>query len=241
MTSKKRRIAGVLKRFQFLDLSRAVSTTGQQREDFLREYTGRRAGRFPTYEPFRKTVKGIYGVSRGLDLSPSPIRGDIEAAVRRECKGTDEAINLDAALSLYDLLFEAEIAAYDHFPESLRLGDDRRCFFRIEHYIVRADTAIFQFPYPRRTRLTDFEYQVMMSLIHYGYVRGDFEEARVEIADLSCEEVSVRVDGRRQPAPRTPRILALGDGDLIGRQDLQTEIEDVYRILLRIADEPDET
>ena len=80
-----------------------------------------------------------------------------------------------------------------------------------------------------------------MSLIHYGYVRGDFEEARVEIADLSCEEVSVRVDGRRQPAPRTPRILALGDGDLIGRQDLQTEIEDVYRILLRIADEPDET
>jgi len=29
--------------------------------------------------------------------------------------------------------------------------------------------------------------------------------------------------------------------NLIGRQDLQTEIEDVYRILLRIADEPDET
>lgn len=239
MATRKQRIAGVLKRFQFIDLARAVSATGSEREAFLRRYVARREARFSTYEPFRKVVPGIYGVSAGLDLSPRPSKMDLETAVRRACGGYDEAMNLDAVMCLVDLLDQDEMAAYHHPPKSLVLAADRKCFFRLEHYIVRGDFAVFQFPYPRRTRLSDYEYTVMMSLLHYGYVQGDFEEARVEVADLSCIESTIRLDGKRVPGPRSGRILSLSSDEIVSRSDLQPEIEDVYRLLMLLADEPE--
>ena len=240
MASKKQRVASVLKRFQFIDLARAVARTGSERESYLRDYVSRKKGRFQTYEPFRKSILGIYGVRRSLDPTPRPSRDAIEAAVKRACKGIDEAMNVDAALCLYDLVSDDQAAAFDHFPQSLVLGEDRRCSFRLEHYIVRGQEAVFQFPYPRRSRLSEFEYSVMMSLLHYGYVKGDFEEARVEIADLSCEGVSVRVDGQRQAAPRAPRVLQMPRQAVISREELAPEVQDIHRILMQIANEPDE-
>lgn len=241
LLNKKQRVASVLKRFQFVDLSKAVTLSGNSRRDFLRSYVARKQGRFSTYEPFRSVISGIYGVIRPLDTTPQPDRAAIEAAVRRACKGRDEGMNVDAALCLYDMVSEKGDAAYDHFPQSLTLAQDRKCFFRLSHYLVRDDEAIFQFPYPRRTRLSDTEYEVMMSLLHYGYVKGDFEHAVVEIADLSCEEPFVILDGRRTSSPRSPRIVRIDSNKILSRDDLKPEIENVYHVLLQIAEEPDDT
>lgn len=148
-------------------------------------------------------------------------------------------MNLSAAESLQSLLKDAPFEAYEHgLPESLKLGTDNKCFFRLGHYLVRADKAVFQFPYPRRTRLSEHELQIMLSLIHYAFVKNDFEGAEVEIADLSCEAGSIKVDGVRVRAPRSPRIVRLIGGAAIDRVELQEQIDDVYRILIELGDEP---
>ena len=102
--NRKQRIAGLLKRFQFIDLSAAVSRTGSERERFLRDYADRRDGKYPTYEPFRSATGTIYGVSLGLDPSGPRSWPEIEAGVRRTCKGENEDMNLEAAKCLFDLV-----------------------------------------------------------------------------------------------------------------------------------------
>lgn len=212
---------------------------GEPRAKFLRDYLGREGGVYPTYEPFRKAVSGIYGVSLGLDPSPASDWPKIESAIRRNCKGKDEAMNLSAARALFDLVRDEDFAAYPHPERSLRLGLDRSCAIRIEHYLVRDDRLVFQFPYPRRTRLSNHEFRVMASLMHYGYAIGDYADALIEIADLSPEDERVRIDGRWEAGPRTPRVLTFGSDDIIAREALETEVQDVYRILMLIADEPE--
>lgn len=239
LASKRQRVASLLKRFQFIDLSQAVSCTGDVRTKFLREYIGREGGIYATYEPFRKAVGGIYGVTLGLDPSPAGDWPKIEEAIRRHCKGKDEGMNLSAAQALFDMVREDAFAAYSHPERSLRLGLDRASSIRIEHYLVRGDELIFQFPYPRRTRLSDYELRVMASLMHYGYAIGDFAEAAIEIADLSAAEGRIKLDGRWESGPRTPRIIAFPRSEIIARTDLEAEIQDVYRILMLIADEPE--
>jgi hypothetical protein len=239
LTTKKQRIAGVLKRFQFIDLARAVAATGLERRAFLEKYTNRPTGRFSTYSPFRKCIGGAYGVERALDTSPRLGRPELETAIRKACKGFDEGMNVDAGLCLHDLLAQDDYSAFDHPERSLRLADDRFAAFGLGHYLVRGDEAVFQFPYPRRTRLTDFEFLVMMSLIQFAYVRDDFESAVVEICDLSCIESSIRLDGRRVAASRSPRVLRLPVGGALEKAELEAEIQDVYTVLMALADEPE--
>ncbi|ULB08732.1 hypothetical protein ORIO_02120 [Cereibacter azotoformans] len=80
----------------------------------------------------------------------------------------------------------------------------------------------------------------MASLIYYSYVIGDYSQATVEIADLSAEYATVRVDGRRQTGPRVPRILRWDPAELLSLEELEPEVQDVHRILLMIGDEPDD-
>lgn len=146
-------------------------------------------------------------------------------------------MNLSAAQELFNLLRDLEFFAYPHPEKSLRLGLDRNCSFRIQHYLVKNEQVIFQFPYPRRTRLSDYEFQVMASLMHYGYAVGDFDQAQIEIADLSAPEARIRLDGRWENGPRVARILQFPTATIISREDLQAEIQDVYDILMKIAKE----
>ena len=240
LATKKQRVAGVLKRFQFIDLARAVAATGDRRKEFLSEYTMRREARFPSYEPFRACTLGIYGVERGLDLSAKLSRAQLVEAVRRACKGRDEDLNLGAMDALLQVIENDDYRAFDHDPKSLQLAQDRKCFCGLAHYMVRGESVVFQFPYPRRTRLSDYEFSIMMALIRFAYVKDDFESASVEIADLSCETSTVRIAGRSVSAPRSPRVLREDTSMPVDRTLLQTEIEDVYRILLEIAEEPGE-
>lgn len=238
MATKKQRVAGVLKRFQFIDLARAVAARGENRRQFLSNYTRRKEGRFPTYEPFRRCIPGIYGVERGLDLTPKPSRAQLTEAVRRECGGLDEDMNLGAFEALMQLVEEDDYRAFEVPERSLRLALDRKCFFRLKHYMVRDEHLVFQFPYPRRTRLSEYEFSIMMALIRFAYAKDDYEAATIEIADLSCEVLSISVEGRTVRAQRSPRVLRESDAPPVDRGILQFEIEDVYRILMEISEEP---
>ena len=213
--SRKHRIASVLKRFQFIDLARAVSARGPERVKFLEAYVDRSGGPYSTYSPFRSAIAGICGVSLGLDPSAPGNWPSIESAIRRSCKGRDEAMNLDAAKCMFDVVQNDDMQAYFIPQRSLPLGTDRACRFGIEHYLVRGDKAVFQFPYPRRTRLS------------------------VEIADLSVEKPYIYTSGRREPAPRVSRIIRLAKANVISREILEPEISDIYRVLMELAAAPE--
>jgi len=236
--TRKQKIASLLKRIQFLDLSAFVATPRADRENEIRAYVDRTRGVFKSYEPFRKCVNGIYGVSLGLDPTPPLTGAKLEYAVRKTCEGKDEGMNLSAAFALVDLLSSSSaFSAYHHVERSLPLGTDRRCAFRIEHYLVRDGEAIFQFPYPRRKRLSDHQLHTMMSLIHFAYATGDYSDAAVEIADLSAEQDYIYLDGRREQGPRCPRIVTMPAKGPLSREMLQEEVQNVHDILMRLSEE----
>lgn len=236
--TRKQQIASLLKRIQFLDLSAFVSTPRGERETEIRKYVDRPRGPFPSYEPFRKCVQGMYGVSLGLDTSAPLSRAKLEYAIRLACRGKYEAMNLAAATSLMDLIEKNPFAAaYHHEARSLPLGRDRKCAFRIEYYLVRDGHAVFQFPFPRRSRLSDQQLHTMLSLIHYAYAVDDYSEALIEIADLSAETDYIILDGRRQQAPRCPRLFKMPASGPISRDLLQEEVQDVHDILMRLSEE----
>lgn len=241
MTAKKRKAINLLNRIQFIDLAQAVTVSRSGRKDWLREYLRRalRSGRFPSYRYFRAAIPTIYGVQRGLDLSPPVARTALEKHIRQACNGIDEAINVDATLTLFDLVRPVGYAAYDHLPKNLPLGLSRTAAIGLEVYLVDDQQVVFQFPYPRRGRLEDRTIEILLSIIHHAYAVDDFEAAAVELADLSCDGLwsPSRKDGVAEV--RSPRIVRLPDSSLISMDDLGPEIQSVHDILLEIGDEPD--
>lgn len=233
--SRKLRIASLLKRYQFIDLAIAVSVKRRDRTDHLRKYVDGITTK--TYAPFRGAISTIYGVKLGLDLTDRQDWSPLEAGIRRACNGKNEDMNLDAAKHLFALVRKQDANAFYHTECSLPLGPDRKCSFGMSHSLVRDQQAVFQFPYPRRKRLTDHQFHTMMSLIHLAYARDDYSQAAVEIADLSAAEATIRIEGGRIPGPRSPRIVAMPPEGPLPIGYLQDEIQDVYACLMALAEE----
>lgn len=243
MGKMKRKAVGLLNRIQFIDLAQAVTVSPPRRKEWLRKYLHRAVdgGKFPSYRHFRNAIPSIYGVSRGLDLSPPVDRKSLEKHIRIACSGVDEGINVDAALTLFDLVRPLRYLAYDHPPRNLPLGLKRTAAIGLEFYMVKDETPIFQFPFPRRERLDDHTITILLSIIHHAYSTDDFEEARVELADLSCDFETSESRRERLPRVRCPRIVRLPKESLISMDDLAPEIQSVHDLLLELGDEPDPT
>ncbi len=237
----KRKAVGLLNRIQFVDLAQAVTVPSSGRRDWLRTYLRRavRGGKFPSYRYFRAAIPTIYGVRRGLDPSPPLDRKALEKHIRLACKGTDEALNVDAALALYDLIRPEGYLAYDHPPRNLPLGHKRVAAIGLECELVKDDELVFQFPFPRRERLEDRSITVLLSIIHHAYAVDDREGAAVELADLSCSSESAASRTERLPKVRSPRIVRLQQGELISMDDLAPEIQSVHDLLIGLGEEPD--
>ena len=86
---------------------------------------------------------------------------------------------------------------------------------------------IFQFFQPRAdARVDERVARTLMSLVHYAYVFGDFEHAIVEMADLSAITPG---------AERVPRFHSLGLSELMSRDELNSEIDNVHWLLSQIS------
>lgn len=200
-----------------------------------------KGGDFATYKPLRNAYATIYGVQRGLDVSPRVEWPELRKALIKACKGKDEEMNVSAAKVLFDLVRSKDYAAYDHPKQDLSLGLRRKAAIGISMYLVEKDTVVFQYPYPRRNRLDADVNNLMMSLIYHSYARGDFADAVVEIADLSCTGSAYfkSKDGVRRKSPRDPRLVRLEPNDLIQLDDLTPHVQNVHDLLIEIGEEPD--
>lgn len=239
MSSKKRKVNSLLNRFEFIDLATAVSQPQSNRKEWLRKYLNRslaKKGRFKTYKPFRNAIPTIYGVTRELDPSPPVSRKHLEIYVEKACKGTDVDMNVEAALTLYDLIAPEKYTAYDHEPRDLPLGLQKRASIGINTYLVQDDTVIFQFANPRRVRLKPDVLILIMSMIQHTYAVGDFENAVISIADLSTKGAG-STSKERMPSVRAPIIRYLDRADLISMDDMAPIIQDVHDLLIEIGNE----
>lgn len=241
MGKLKRKAVGLLNRIQFIDLAEAVTVSSVARKDWLRTFLHRavRGGKFPSYRYFREAIPTIYGTTRGLDPSPPIGRDELERYMKVACNGVDEGINIDAALALFDTIRPLAYTAYDHPQKTLPLGLKRTAAIGLNCELVKDEELIFQFPFPRRSRLDDHTIKVMLSIIHHAYAVGDREDAVVELADLSCNFVTAESRRERLPQVRSPRIIRLSRDDLISLDDLAPEIQSVHDLLLELGEEPD--
>ncbi|SCX25484.1 hypothetical protein [Agrobacterium rosae] len=241
MGQKKRKAVGLLNRIQFIDLAEAVTQSATARKAWLRSYLQRAldGGKFPSYRNFRRAIPTIYGVTRGLDPSGPVTRRELEHHIKLACKGTDEAINVEAALALFDLTRPKKYQAWDHAPRHLPLGLNRTASIGLEVELVSGSELIFQYPYPRKSRLDDSTITVLLSIIHHAYAIGDREKAEVELADLSCDFETRDMRREKLPKTRSPRIIRLQPSDLISLENLGPDIQSVQDLLLELGDESD--
>jgi hypothetical protein len=77
--------------------------------------------------------------------------------------------------------------------------------------------------------LDDTAIRVLGSIVHHAHVQGDFSEAEIEIADISCP-----IRG----GERWARVRTVPRNAILGRLALSDEIYDVYALLAEIADRP---
>ena len=97
----------------------------------------------------------------------------------------------------------------------------------LQFYITDGERSIFQFPQLRAERLEYYEMVVLGSVVFHAYVRGDYSNAEIEIADISKDP-----DYRpRKNAQREGRICLVPREEIIELASLSEEIDDVYAIL----------
>jgi hypothetical protein len=216
-----------LNRFPFTDLAIAVARTGSKRENFLRYFV--ETSTTQSYKWVREAAGLIYPVT--LPLFPTPVLSwkEIENSLRNAAPPHTVEINVDAGKELFDLVRPRGYKAYQHDENVLRIGHNQIVSIGLNFYIVEGDRLAFQYPQPRAQAVFDnYVAAVMMSIIHHAYVFGDYADAEVELADLSAEEPK---------NPWSPRIRRIGRNEIIGRDELTKEIEDVYAILRALAGE----
>lgn len=216
----------LLKRFPFTDLAVAVARKGALREKFLRGFV-ESGGIARSYRWTRGATGLIYCVE--LPMFPAPVLSwrEVEKAIRDVANDYNVESNVEAGQALFDLVRPKKYKAYSHDEQVLRVGLKQIVSVGLNFYIVDGDRLVFQFPQPRAQCVFDDHVAItMMSVMHHAYAVGDFADADVEIADVSCEE---------EKGPRMPRIRKLEQEDLMSLEELNKEIVDVYEILRGLA------
>jgi len=208
----------------FLDIARAVAVPLGKRKDWLRNFI--KPKNIPqNYKAFRRSLRRIYRVPLGLDNSPAPTRQEIEKAISADSNDINLDNNLEVALALFDYLATQEFLSFEHDQKQLRIGPHRKISFDLDFYIARGGTAVFQYPYPRATRLTHPQIRIMLHLIREVYCIDDFEHADVELVELS------RATGTKG---RQSLCYSISDFEPFEVGELVREIQTVHNLLLEI-------
>jgi hypothetical protein len=229
--SRGTRAQNLLNRFPVTDLARAVSRSGADRRFFLTEFVD--SGTKRNYVPTRRTAPMIYGASPPLlEISLEPW-GEVEKNIRALCDPLILDMNISASRELFNLVRPKGYLATICDEQTLRTGHNQIVPVGLTFYITEGDRLIFQFPQPRLDCLTDSEVVVLASVIFHAYAKGDYADADIEVAEL----------GRAAGAPRKcrkrdGRIRLVAKDDIIERNRLGEQVDDVYGILRELVTKP---
>jgi hypothetical protein len=215
----------LLERFPVTDLALAITYRGSNRERFLTRFVDSFTPQ--SYRAVRDASPQIYNVQTPLFALPPPTWQDVEKKIRRIAGRFNAERNVDAARHLRKLISARRFTAHPIPEQFIHIAPGRIVKIGLNFYLVEQDETIFQFVQPRAdARMDESVARCLMSLVHYAYVFGDFENAVVEMADLSTIE---------RGGERVPRFHRLSSGALLSRSQLNSEIDAVHSLLEQIA------
>lgn len=217
----------LIQRFPVTDLALAVTYKGEKRERFIQRFVDQFTTK--SWRSVREHAHLIYNAQpplAGMELPP-PHWSEIENQIRRSAGKNNAAANVNVARLLKDLIATRKFKAFQTPEQFIHLAPGKLVKIGLTYYLVEDQRLIFQFFQPRADARVDCHVvRALMSLVHYAYVFGDFEDAQVEMADLSA----LHPGGDREP-----RIHVLQRSDLMSREELNSEIDNVHSLLEKIS------
>lgn len=227
--SKGVRAQNLLNRFPVTDLAEAVAKKGERRRRFLEHFV--ESWPNGSYVPTRQSYHMIYGASSPLiQIPPEPWR-EIEKNLKSLCEPDILDMNMSASRELFELVRSHKYLATTCDEQVLRVGFNQIVPIGLTFYVTEGERLLFQFPQPRMDALVFGEIQVLGSVIHHAYAHGDYAEAAIEVADLSDPNPPVK----GKPRKREGRVCRLAREEVIGRESLTEQIDDVYTILRELV------
>jgi hypothetical protein len=227
--SKGAKAQNLLNRFPVTDLAQAVARKGERRRRFLEHVV--ESWPNGSYVPTRQSYHMIYGASSPLIQIPPEPWEEVEKNLKSLCDPDILAMNMSASRELFDLVRSREYSATTCDEQVLRVGFNQIVPIGLTFYVTEGDRLLFQFPQPRMDALTFEEILVLGSVIHYAYAQGDYANAVIEVADLSDPNPPVK----GKPRKRDGRICCLAREEIMGRELLTEQIDDVYAILKELV------
>jgi hypothetical protein len=217
----------LLRRFPIVDLAKAVFLTGSERRAFLERFVA--TSTTMSYMPTRDVFAMIYAAQGPLlESAPEPWN-IIERQIRRLARPDIIDANISASKILFDFIRSQHYVATQCNVQVLRVRLLQVVKIQLGFYVTEGDRLLFQFPIVRRECLDDSAIRVLGSVVHHAYAHGDFVDAEIEIADISCQKGSNERYPRIRPVPRV---------EIYDRESLTDPIADVYAILAEIATRP---
>jgi len=217
----------LIERFPVTDLALAVTYTGERRQLFIQRFIDQFTTR--SWRAVRENAHLIYNAQpplRAMELPP-PRWDDVVAKIRRSAGCHNAAANVMCAELLRDLISSRRFQAVQIPEQFIHLAPGRVVRVGLNYYLVEGEEIIFQFFQPRAdTRIDSRVARTLMSLVHYAYAFGDFEDAAVEMADLSA---------LCPGSDREPRFHRLRPNELLSRAELNAEIDNVHALLMAMS------
>jgi hypothetical protein len=217
----------LLARFPITDLAKAVVFSGSNRTTFLKTFVD--GGTTKSYLPTRDAWPMIYASQKPMFDMPPPAWDDVEKFIRKTAHADILRMNLDASRCLFDFVRSLNYQATDCDPQVLRVRLKNVVPINLSFYVTNGERLIFQFPLMRIDRLSDGAITVIGSILHHAYVQGDYSGAEIEIADISRAATT---------KDRSPRIKTISQDNILDREALTEQIDEVYEILRDLASRP---
>ncbi|HJS87764.1 MAG TPA: hypothetical protein VJ779_20110 [Acetobacteraceae bacterium] len=171
----------------------------------------------------------IYGAQKPLFGVPPEPWSAIERHLRATTRPDILEMNLDASRHLFDLVRSQGYIATECDPQVLRVRLKQVVTIGLDFYVTQGERLIFQFPQMRKECLGESALYILGSIVYHTYAQGDFADAEIEIADISCLP---RGD------ERVPRIRPVPASSILDRVALTEQIEEVYDVLSELAGPP---
>ena len=222
-------------RFPVTTLAEAVAVRGESRRKVIERFVrGRPDG---TFTPLRKLFRRVYGSQGGIDGADQALIPDlppddwpaIDRALRATCDPEALEANLHVGYMLFKHARETGYVATNIDVLPLRIGR-ANVSIGINFYLTQGERLIFQFPHLRKSPLSPAQASILGSLISFGFVQGDYAAAEVEIISFAAFARNERVT----------KLIEVPRADMWSREQLESEIDNVYDTLWRIARGEDE-
>ena len=184
--------------------------------------------------PLRKAVPGLFNARKSLLELPACTLNDVEAAIRRDCRGHPEWLdpNLTLARKLFEFNAKRALVAVERSFEPVPIGFGARLKLWHDFYTVQSERPVVSFIDPRlQNGLTALGRQFAFSAMYHNLAIGDFSEATFEI---------LRLPRIKDSNERFVQVFQFDVSELVSEDDINQAINKTYEVWAKVLAEREE-